>query len=48
MSGIVKFSQGYGSWVYRCQWGCFADDFESEWEAEAAFRTHDCDQSLGR
>lgn len=38
----VDFSHELGSWFYRCDFGCFATDFESTWEAQRALEAHDC------
>ena len=38
----VKFSREAGCWVYLCEYGCYDFDFESEAEATAALRAHEC------
>lgn len=46
VSGVVKFSNEYGCWVWSCAWGCVGIDCESEWEATADLQTHDCSRTL--
>ena len=38
----VGWSQMYGSFEYRCVYGCHSTDYESRWEAEQAFLSHVC------
>lgn len=38
----IGFSHEVGRFFYRCLFGCYADLFESEWQAERALETHDC------
>lgn len=45
MSGTVDFSIEASCWTYRCQWGCFAFDFEGEQEATEALLSHPCDRT---
>lgn len=39
----VQFDQGACCWTYRCLWGCFGFDYESEHEAREAFLGHSCE-----
>lgn len=39
---MVEFSRDAGCWVYLCPHGCYGYDYESTWEAEQAFNSHQC------
>lgn len=38
----VGWSQDYGSFYYTCIYGCHQTDYESRYEAQRAFLTHNC------
>ena len=38
----VSFSYITSSYEFRCIFGCYEFDFESEWEAREAFLFHNC------
>jgi hypothetical protein len=43
---MVENSHIYGCWIWRCEWGHFAFDFEGEQEALEDFKKHDCNRSI--
>lgn len=43
---LIEFSHIYGSYVWTCEWGHRAIDFESEAEALRDFERHVCDRSI--
>lgn len=39
---MVEFDRAMACWVWRCEWGHMAFDFEGSDEAREDFLKHDC------
>ena len=43
---MVEFSRIFSSYIWECEWGHRAIDFESQAEAVADFERHVCDRRI--
>lgn len=43
---MIEFSRTYGCWIWSCEWGHYAIDFEGEQGALDDFKKHDCRMTL--